>query len=72
MDSGSIERNHPRNYEKVFQGEFFESVFKACALNLATDESEVIPIRCFTKDHPCKAGKEILENQLLILTEKNM
>ena len=36
--------------------------FKVCALNLATVGSEVMLIHCFIKDHPCIAGKEILEN----------
>ena len=60
----------PEIIKKSFKSSSFNVSFKVCALNLATDGSEVMLIHCFIKDHPCKTGKEILENQLSILTEK--
>ena len=62
----------PGIIKKSFKMSYLNLSFKVCALNLAPDGSEVMLIHCFIKDHPCKAGKEILENQLSILKEKNM
>ena len=45
---------------------------RSCALNLATDGSKDNLIHCFKEDEPCKAIKEILKNQLSILTKKNV
>ena len=44
----------------------------ACTLDLATDGSEVVIICCFKKYQPGRAEKEISENRLPILTEKDM
>ena len=41
-------------------------------MNLATDGSEDNLIHCFKEREPYKAAKEILQSQLLILTEKNV
>ena len=41
-------------------------------MNLATDGSEDNLIHCFKEGEPCKAGKEILQSQPSILTEKNV
>ena len=38
-------------------------------MNLATDGSEDNLTHCFKESKPCKAGKEILKNQVLILTK---
>ena len=48
--------------KKSFKASSLNLSFKVCALNLATDGSEVMQIHCFIKDHPCKAGKKILGN----------
>ena len=62
----------PEIIKKYFKTSSLNLSSKVLAINLATDWSEVMFIHCFIKDHPCKAGKEILENQLSILKEKNM
>ena len=49
-----------------------KKIIKSCALNLATDGSKKKLIHCFKEDEPCKAIKEILKNQLSILTKKNV
>ena len=46
--------------------------FKSCALNLAVDGTEDENINCFKEGQPCHKGKEILESQLSILTEKDV
>ena len=51
----------PEIIKTSFKASSLNLSFKMCALNLATDGSEITLIHCFTKDHPCKAGKEILE-----------
>ena len=45
--------------------------FKSCALNLAIDGAEDEKIHCFREGQSCQKGKEILESQLSILTEKD-
>ena len=57
----------PEIIKKSFKASYFNLSLRGCALNLANDGSEVMLIYFFIKDHPYKAGKEILENQLLIL-----
>ena len=52
--------------------ETMKKIIKSCALNLATDGSKDNLIHCFKEDEPCKAIKEILKNQLSILTKKNV
>ena len=52
--------------------ETMKKIIRSCALNLATDGSKDNLIHCFKEDEPCKAIKEILKNQLSILTKKNV
>ena len=52
--------------------ETMKKIIKSRALNLATDGSKDNLIHCFKEDEPCKAIKEILKNQLSILTKKNV
>ena len=52
--------------------ETIKTSFKSCALNLAIDRAEDEKIHCFKEGQPCHKGKEILESQLSILTEKDI
>ena len=52
--------------------EKIKTSFKSCALNLAIDGAEDEKILCFKEGQPCHKGKEILESQLSILTEKDI
>ena len=52
--------------------ETMKKIIRSCALNLATDGSKDNLIHCFKEDEPYKAIKEILKNQLSILTKKNV
>ena len=63
LDSGRMGRNEPGNNEENYQVVCFESSNRWVKDNL---------IHCFKEDEPCKAIKEILKNQLSILTKKNV
>ena len=52
--------------------ETIKTSFKSCALNLAIEGAEDEKINCFKEGQPCHKGKEILESQLSILTEKDI
>ena len=52
--------------------ETIKTSFKSCALNLAIDGAEDEKIHCFKEGQPCHKGKETLESQLSILTEKDI
>ena len=52
--------------------ETIKTSFKSCALNLAIDGAKDEKIHSFKEGQPCHKGKEILESQLSILTEKDI
>ena len=60
-----------KSWEQI-SPETIKTSFKSCAFNLAIDGAGDEKIHCFKEGQPCHKGKEILESQFSILTEKDI